>query len=119
MRILTVLRRAGVFIALFLAGAPALLPAQSRPAAAAPKYIFLFLADGGGITHLEVARQYSRQMLGQGFVITDKIVKEGVLGLMTTHAADSLSTDSAASATAMANGCKANISALGMCADGT
>jgi alkaline phosphatase len=38
---------------------------------------------------------------------------------MTTHAADSLSTDSAAGATALASGCKANIGALGMCADGT
>ena len=38
---------------------------------------------------------------------------------MTTHAADSLSTDSAAAATALAGGCKANIGALGVCADGT
>jgi alkaline phosphatase len=52
-------------------------------------------------------------------VIVDKIMKEGSVGVMTTHAANSLSTDSAAAATAMAGGCKANIGALGMCADGT
>ncbi|MDP2603072.1 MAG: alkaline phosphatase [Deltaproteobacteria bacterium] len=86
---------------------------------AAPKYIFLFLADGGGIPHMEITRQYNRLIHNEGLVITDKIIKEGTLGLMTTHAADTLSTDSAAAATAMASGCKANVGALGICADGT
>jgi len=86
---------------------------------AAPKYIFLFLADGGGIPHMEITRQYNRLIHNEGLVITDKIIKEGALGLMTTHAADSLSTDSAAAATAMASGCKAKFGALGICADGT
>lgn len=85
----------------------------------APKYIFLFLSDGGGITHLEIARQYRKHIHNEGMVIVDKIMKEGSVGVMTTHAANSLSTDSAAAATAMAGGCKANIGALGMCADGT
>jgi alkaline phosphatase len=84
-----------------------------------PKYIFFFLADGTGTTHLEVTRQYNREILGEELIIADKIIKDGVLGLMTTHAADSLSTDSAAAATALASGCKANIGALGVCADGT
>ena len=38
---------------------------------------------------------------------------------MTTYSADSLTTDSAAAATAMALGCKAKLGALGVCADGT
>lgn len=84
-----------------------------------PKYVFLFLADGGGMAHMEIARQYSRQIHNEGFVIVDKIIKEGSVGVMTTHAADSLSTDSAAAATALAGGCKANIGALGVCVDGT
>ena len=84
-----------------------------------PKYVFLFLADGGGIAHMEIARQYSRQIHNEGFVIVDKIIKEGSVGVMTTHAADSLSTDSAAAATALAGGCKANIGALGVCVNGT
>ena len=46
-------------------------------------------------------------------------MKEGSVGVMTTHAADFLSTDSAAAATALARGCKANTGALGICADGT
>ena len=92
---------------------------QPRPSSGTPKYVFLFLSDGAGMTHLEIARQYSRHIHNEGFTIVDKIVKEGAIGVMTTHAADSLSTDSAAAATAMANGCKANIGGLGICADGT
>ena len=107
-----------IIIIFFLFPSPSL--SQVRPIAnGAPKYVFLFLADGAGMAHLETARQYSRQIHNEGFVIVDKIVKEGSVGVMTTHAADSLSTDSASSATAMANGCKANIGGLGMCADGT
>jgi alkaline phosphatase len=64
----------------------------------APKYIFLFLSDGGGITHLEIARQYRKHIHNEGMVIVDKIMKEGSVGVMTTHAANSLSTDSAAAA---------------------
>ena len=93
---------------------------QSQTATArTPKYIFLFLADGAGITHMEITRQYNRIVYNTGLVISDKIMAEGTLGLMTTHAANSLSTDSAAAATAMALGCKAMLGALGMCADGT
>lgn len=107
------------FVALIFAWASSPALAQSRPHSVTPKYVFLFLSDGAGMTQLEVARQYGREIHKEGFTITDKIVKEGFLGVMTTHAADSLSTDSAAAATAMANGCKANIGGLGICADGT
>src|ERR1043165_511951 len=93
--------------------------AQPRLSTTSPKYIFLFLSDGGGMAHLEIARQYRRHILNEDFVIVDKIMKEGSVGVMTTHAADSLSTDSAAAATALAGGCKANLGALGLCADGT
>jgi alkaline phosphatase len=93
--------------------------AQPRSPVTSPKYVFLFLADGGGMAHLEIARQYRRQILNEDFTIVDKIMKEGSVGVMTTHAADSLSTDSAAAATALAGGCKANLGALGVCADGT
>jgi alkaline phosphatase len=108
-----------ILVLILLSAASSSTLGQPRSNAATPKYVFLFLSDGAGTAHLEIARQYSRQIHNEGFVIVDKIVKEGALGVMTTHAADSLSTDSAAAATAMANGCKANIGALGMCADGT
>lgn len=86
-----------------------------------PRYIFIFLADGAGITHLEVSRMYSQRFPEEkgGRVISDKIMREGFLGLITTHSADSLITDSAAAATAMAAGCKAKNRAVGICADGS
>jgi alkaline phosphatase len=97
------------------------LAAGQSPAVspAVPKYIFVFLADGAGIPQMEITRQYNRIIHNEGLVITDRIIKEGTLGLSTTHAADSLSTDSAAAATALASGCKAKVGALGICDDGT
>jgi len=92
---------------------------QNLPNAPLPKYIFLFLSDGAGIPQIEITRQYNRHINNEGLVITDTIIKEGSLGLMTTHAADFLSTDSAAAATALASGCKAKVGALGVCADGS
>ncbi len=48
-----------------------------------------------------------------------KMGPQGSLGLLTTHAADSLTTDSAAAATALARGCKAKTGMLGVCEDGS
>ena len=94
-------------------------PDAGQAPSATPKYVFIFLADGGGIAHMEITRQYNRQIHNEGMVITDKIMKQGTLGLLTTHAGDFLSTDSAAAATALASGCKGNDSVLGICTDGT
>jgi alkaline phosphatase len=100
--------------------ADSVVTAQPQTAATrTPKYVFVFLADGAGIAHMEITRQYNRIVHNTGLVISDKIMAQGILGLMTTHAADSLVTDSAAAATAMAAGCKANLGVLGICADGT
>jgi alkaline phosphatase len=107
-------------IVLLVLGYPrSLAIGQTVNGSAIPKYVFMFLSDGGGMAHLEIARQYRKHIHNEGMVIVDKIMKEGSVGVITTHAADSLSSDSAAAATAMAGGCKANIGALGMCADGT
>jgi alkaline phosphatase len=99
-------------------GAPRAAQRQSN-STVTPKYIFLFLADGAGIAHMEITRQYNRVVHNEGLIIADRIIKEGTLGLLTTDAADSLSTDSAAAATALASGCKAKLGVLGMCADGS
>jgi alkaline phosphatase len=110
----------GFGIFLFNVGPVVSALAQSQAAAErAPKYVFVFLADGAGIAHMEITRQYNRVIHNTGLLIADKIMAEGILGLMTTHAADSLTTDSAAAATAMALGCKAKLGVLGICADGT
>ena len=118
-------RRLGLLILTFLILAPQGIADPPRAAqreansATAPKYIFFFLADGAGITHMEITRQFNRVVHNEGLLIADRIMKEGTLGLVTTDAADSLSTDSAAAATALASGCKAKLGALGMCADGS
>ena len=83
-----------------------------------PKFIFIFLADGTGINHLEITRIYNQHVHNKGFNITDKIFNEGNLGFLTTQSADSLASDSTAAATALANGCKAKNRVVGMCADG-
>lgn len=108
-----------LIVAILLSWPTSTTLSQPRSGPATPKYIFLFLSDGAGLAHLEIARQYRQQILNEGFVIVDKIIKEGHAGVMTTHAANALSTDSAAAATALAGGCKAKIGALGLCADGT
>ncbi|HEY2986909.1 MAG TPA: alkaline phosphatase, partial [Candidatus Binatia bacterium] len=79
---------------------------------------FIFLADGAGIAHMETTRMFNRVVHNEGLNIPDKIIKEGSLGMITTHPADSLTTDSAAAATAMASGCKAKVGALGICSNG-
>lgn len=83
-----------------------------------PRFIFIFVADGAGTTHLELTRLYSQHAHREGLIITDRILGGGFLGLMTTHSANSLITDSAAAATALASGCKAKNGAVGICADG-
>ena len=107
-----------LFVALWFFSSPSLSQTPTV-ASRTPKYVFFFLADGGGMAQLEIARHYSSQIHNESFAIVDKIIKEGVIGVMTTHAADALSTDSAAAATALAGGCKAKVGALGVCADGT
>lgn len=102
-----------------LLGAAAQNQRNASAPSPAPKYVFIFLADGAGVTHLEITRQYSRYNHQEKLIISDKIMKEGSFGLLTTHASDSLSSDSAAAATALASGCKTRPGWIGTCADGT
>ncbi len=83
-----------------------------------PKFIFIFIADGAGVNHLEITRMYNQHIYGEGFNITDRIFNEGSFGFITTHSADSLASDSTAAATALANGCKAKNQVVGICANG-
>ncbi len=110
-------------LALFCAGATLLFTNIQRDRSEAaqqpsPKYVFIFLADGAGTAQLEITRLYSRHIHQAGMTLTDKIMKEGHLGLITTHSADSLVTDSAAAGTALASGCKAKNKAISICQDG-
>jgi alkaline phosphatase len=92
---------------------------QSGAPAKHPKYIFIFLADGAGITHIELTRLYKQLVHKEGLALADAVMHSGHVGFLTTHAADSLVTDSAAAATSMAMGCKAKAGVVGLCADGS
>jgi alkaline phosphatase len=116
---LTLLLATGAALGTYLFVRSASLGLGAAPQAGAPKYIFIFLSDGAGIAGMEAARMYNRVVHNEGLNIPDKIMKEGTAGFITTHAADSLTTDSAAAATAMASGCKAKIGALGTCENGS
>ena len=116
LKLLAILLIAGVA----LLGAAGPSPREPAPPSSPnPKYIFIFLSDGAGITHIEITRMYSRIIHNEGLNVVDKIMKQGSVGLITTHAANALSTDSAAAATALASGCKAKIGAIGSCEDGS
>lgn len=73
--------------------------------------IILFIGDGMGPSQVTIAQYYSELVLGKELNML-KICNEGTLGMMTTHAADVLVTDSAASGTALATGAKAKNSVL-------
>ena len=70
------------------------------------KYVFLFIGDGMGIPQRIAAEHYT----GKKLLINSFPAQ----GITTTHAADRFITGSAASATAMASGTKANIGVIGM-----
>ena len=73
-------------------------------ATAQPKNIILLIADGTGPAHMTIAAS----VRGEQF----RIGTMPVMGLATTHCADRAVTDSAAGATALATGAKANYEAV-------
>ena len=111
--------RAAAFalIALALAGCAA----PGEPAASAPqtpKNIIILFADGAALTQWEFGRHSSHQLRKQPFASTDTVFRQGVLGLITTHSANSMVTDSAASATSMSTGVKTGNFMISVTPDG-
>lgn len=90
----------------------------ASPGSEAPRYIFILFADGIGLSHVELARQYNRLVLSEGLTITDRIFREGSLAIQTTHSASSLVTDSAAAGTALFTGVKTNNGMVSVTPDG-
>ena len=82
--------------------------------AAAPKYVFMFIGDGMGMPQRMVAEDYSRR-IGRGPLAMNALPYQG---LTRTASANQLITDSAAAATSIACGVKANNGALGVTPDG-
>lgn len=103
-----------VCIALFLSVAWFVAVAQG----AGPKYVIVLFADGTSLSQIELGRMYNRYIYHEGFTITDKIFREGVLGVLSTQSANALVTDSAAAGTAMATGYKTNNGMLGVTPEG-
>jgi len=77
-----------------------------------PKYIFYFICDGMGFAHRQLAELFLKEKEKDP---TRKLVMNSldVTGVITTHSADSLITDSAAAATALASGVKTNNGVIG------
>jgi len=91
----------------------------TQQTAAVPKNIIILFGDGAAATQWELGRYTSQALRGTPFAITDVVFKQGALGVLTVHSADSFVTDSAAAATAMSTGYKTNNGMAGMRPDGT
>lgn len=93
---------------------PAVLAAAAY-CAEAPRYIFYFIGDGMGMSHVMAAQAYNRTVRHQDSPIL--MLQFPVASMCTTHSASSPVTDSAAAGTALATGSKTSNGMLGMNAD--
>ena len=82
--------------------------------AAEPKYVFLFIGDGMSTPQRMVSEEFSRA-IGRGPLAMNQLPYQS---MTRTRSANALVTDSAAAATAIACGEKANNGALGVAPDG-
>ena len=82
--------------------------------AAAPKYVFIFIGDGMSMPQRMVAEEFSMK-IGHGPLAMNSLPYQACTR---TKAANSITTDSAAAATAIACGHKTNNGMLGMTPDG-
>ena len=83
--------------------------------AASPRYVFLFIGDGMSTPQRMVADEFSRA-IGRGGLAMNRLPYQSTTR---TRSANAIITDSAAAATAIACGEKANNGALGIAPDGT
>lgn len=94
------------------------LASASISAAEPPKNVIYLIGDGMATAHRQVAEYYLQEKTG------DKNTRLAmnslpIAGINTTHSADSLVSDSAASGTSLSAGVKTNNGMLGMLPDGT
>lgn len=83
--------------------------------AEAPRYIFYFIGDGMGMSHVMAAEAYNRTVLKSDTPVL--MLQFPVASMCTTYSASSPVTDSAAAGTALATGSKTNNGMLGMTPD--
>jgi alkaline phosphatase len=101
-----------------LLAALALAGCATQPTAQAPRNVIIMYADGTAATQFEFGRFSSRALRNQPYAVTDTILKQGTIGLLTTHPHEAFATDSAATASAMSTGVKTTIGAIGVGPDG-
>ena len=91
--------------------------ASTVPGATAPKYIFYMIGDGLGSAQRQIAEYYLQHKTGNknAKLLMDTLP---VAGINTTYSEDSLVTDSAAAATALAGGVKTNNGMISVLPDG-
>ncbi len=82
------------------------------------KYVFLFIGDGMGLTHIATAESYLSYKQGKLGGEMLNMTQFPVFGTATSYSADYNVTDSAASGSAIASGEKANNHTLGIDAEG-
>lgn len=92
-----------------------IVAAASSYGAEVPRYIFYFIGDGMGMSHVMAAQAYNRTVLKQDSPIL--MLQFPVASMCTTHSASSPVTDSAAAGTALATGMKTSNGMLGMTPD--
>src|SRR5688500_9090803 len=85
-----------LFVLAVLAGCATSGP--QADAARAPKNNIILFGDGAAATQWELGRYTSRALRGKPFAITDVIFKEGNVGLLPAHSAESFVPHSAAAA---------------------
>ena len=80
--------------------------------AKAPKYIFIFIGDGMGAPDVHATNLYKQMTEGKESSLL--MTQFPVAGLVTTHCANDIITDSPAAGTALATGVKTNLKYVGI-----
>jgi len=93
------------------------IPGASAGTDAPARSLILFIGDGMGVQITSIALLYAEKEMGAELNMI-KLANQGVTGLVSTHSADKLVTDSAASGTAIATGVMTNNGVVGMAPDG-
>ncbi len=83
-----------------------------------PKNIIIMFADGAASTQWDFGRYSSTVLRQQSFATTDRIFREGTVGLLVTGSDDSYVTDSAAAGSAMSTGFKVANGVVAVAPDG-
>lgn len=91
---------------------------SSAAPAELPRNIIIMFADGAASTQWDFGRYSSKVLRQQPFATTDVVLRQGVVGLLTTSPFDAYVTDSAAAASAMSTGLKVKNGAISITPDG-